>query len=609
MPRFIKALLLVPFAMTLLLLAGGPGTSSDIWGWQRASADSYVVQPGDTLSDIADCLSISESVLRALNLEITSPNLIYVGQSIQIPANASGQSCGSGIVPTQSNPPAVQPPQTIGNCTYIVKGGDFISTIADRIGSDTATILSLNPTVDPNLLWVGHELIIPCQSTRPADVDSASVGIPAGVVADPAPRLQQRTVQHTVQRGDNLSAIADQYDLTLDELLAHNGLEQTSVIHPGDEISIPVPDHQAPALDPSEAVGVITALYTVRQGDIAASIARRHGITLAELIQLNGGRDLNLIRPGDALTVPWTNGPAFIPPGTVPAVEQRRRTYRVAAGDTFSSIAQAHGLSREELRNENPFLPRELVVVGGLLYLPGSIDPPAVAKVVPLAEADVVQYAAAKLGVTPHTLLANHAWLSEDQWLSAGSEWRLPLREGRLVTVQRGDTLRAIADRHGVSLDLILEDPRNGVDDPNAIVIGQEIILPLAMPEFSWPAFGEQTDPFGQCRNWDCSYRHKGLDLALDFYEPILAAADGVVTFVGGDSLFGLGFYIDIEHDHGWTTTYAHLVDFNVYEGQRVTRGDVIGYNGSTGHSTGPHLHFEVRHDDWYVDPLVVLPG
>ena len=150
----------------------------------------------------------------------------------------------------------------------------------------------------------------------------------------------------------------------------------------------------------------------------------------------------------------------------------------------------------------------------------------------------------------------------------------------------------------------ILADSANGVDDPNAIVIGQEIILPLAIPDFIWPAQGTLTDPFGLCRSWDCSYRHRGLDVAMDYYAPISAAADGVVTFVGGDAAWGLGWYVEIEHAHGWSTTYAHLVEFAVYEGQTVGQGEIIGYNGSTGYSTGPHLHFEVRHDDWYVDPL-----
>ena len=139
-------------------------------------------------------------------------------------------------------------------------------------------------------------------------------------------------------------------------------------------------------------------------------------------------------------------------------------------------------------------------------------------------------------------------------------------------------------------------------------MVGQQIILPLSMPDFRWPVVGTLSDPFGDCRNWDCSYRHHGLDVALDAWAPVSAAADGLVTFVGGEACCGLGYYIEIEHPDGWKTVYGHLVEFAVWQGQLVQRGELIGYNGTTGLSTGPHVHFEVLHQDWFVDPLVVLP-
>lgn len=410
------------------------------------------------------------------------------------------------------------------------------------------------------------------------------------------------------ESGDSWTGIAHSAGISLADLRAYNEDADFPNLHPGDILNVPIPDYRAPALDPSESLQLLTELYTVRPGDNASQIAQQYDVTLAELRRLNGGLDLSVIFVGQTLTVPWNGVAANAAPGTVPAVDVRRRTYRVQPNDTLMGIAERQGLTLDELREQNPLKLSDLLVIGELLYLPGTIDPPAVAETRTLGEADVVQYAAAALGVTPHTLLANHGWVDSEQWLGEGTTWRLPLKDGQLVTVQPGDTLQQIANAHGVDINLILSDPANGVEDPNAIVIGQEIILPLAMPEFSWPASGQLTDPFGQCRSWDCSYRHRGLDIALDLYEPILAAADGVVTFLGGDSLLGLGWYIEIEHDDGWRTVYAHLVEFNVVLGETVSRGDVIAYNGNTGYSTGPHLHFEVHHNDWYVDPLVVLP-
>ena len=598
MPTTSRLLILVQLALIL----GMVGLWTGLPLWDRAKADTYTIEEGDTLWEIANRLQVGLSVLLALNSDIASPNSIYVGQQIQVPDNAAAppaESAASPPNPGSRDEAGASDPTS----RYTIRAGDMLSVIADTLGADVETLLTLNPGLNPDLLYVGSSIVVP-------SVDESRQSLNAGVrVSEPALPPRQM-VEYVVEPGDAPLAIAEHAGITLEELNQAN--PQTdfddALIHPGDILYIPIPDHLAPALDPTDAAGVLTAGYTVRVGDIASSIARRHGVTLDRLRQLNGGADLNLIQPGQTLIVPWTGVTLSAPPGTVAAVEIRRRTHRVQAGETFSGIAQRHGLQLEELRAVNDALPRDLVFVGQLLNLPGTIDPPVVARESTLWEADVVQYAAATLGVTPHTLLANHSWLEPDQWLEAGTSWRLPVREGLLVTVQPGDTLRGIANRFGVDMDAILADPAHGVDDPNAIVIGQEIVIPLAAPDFAWPAQGELTDPFGLCRSWDCSYRHKGLDMALDIYEPIAAAADGVVTFVGGDALLGLGRYIEVDHGNGWLTVYAHLVEFDVWQGQTVSQGDVIGFNGNTGYSTGPHLHFEVQHNDWYIDPLVVLP-
>jgi len=109
--------------------------------------------------------------------------------------------------------------------------------------------------------------------------------------------------------------------------------------------------------------------------------------------------------------------------------------------------------------------------------------------------------------------------------------------------------------------------------------------------------FGEREHPIlGGMR------MHKGLDLAVPAGTPIRAPADGVVEKA---SWFGsYGNFIEIAHGGNMETRYGHLSAYNVVEGQQVHKGDVIGYVGTTGRSTGPHLHYEVRIGGEAVDPM-----
>ena len=98
---------------------------------------------------------------------------------------------------------------------------------------------------------------------------------------------------------------------------------------------------------------------------------------------------------------------------------------------------------------------------------------------------------------------------------------------------------------------------------------------------------------------------HRGLDFKGPTGAPIYAAAKGTVSFVGRKS--GYGKVVEIRHGNGMTTRYAHMSRFNTKRGEQVDAGEVIGAIGSTGRSTGPHLHFEVRINDRAVNPRPLL--
>jgi murein DD-endopeptidase MepM/ murein hydrolase activator NlpD len=116
------------------------------------------------------------------------------------------------------------------------------------------------------------------------------------------------------------------------------------------------------------------------------------------------------------------------------------------------------------------------------------------------------------------------------------------------------------------------------------------------------------TSTFGKRKHPILGYTkmHKGLDFGASLGTPIYAAGPGLITQIGENGAYGN--YIKIEHNGGYATAYAHLSNFskNLKSGSKVEQGDVIGYVGSTGRSTGPHLHYEVLQHDQQINPLSI---
>lgn len=125
---------------------------------------------------------------------------------------------------------------------------------------------------------------------------------------------------------------------------------------------------------------------------------------------------------------------------------------------------------------------------------------------------------------------------------------------------------------------------------------------------FKRPVSGEISSFFGSQRilNGVPKSPHGGIDISAKAGTPVAAAADGVVSHINEDSFYN-GKLVIINHGYGISSTYAHLSKINVSEGQKVKQGDIIGLVGSTGRSTGPHLHFGVSWRNVYVDPQTVF--
>jgi murein DD-endopeptidase MepM/ murein hydrolase activator NlpD len=158
----------------------------------------------------------------------------------------------------------------------------------------------------------------------------------------------------------------------------------------------------------------------------------------------------------------------------------------------------------------------------------------------------------------------------------------------------------------GVMRDLLgvieqrLASVRNDVERRQALVAATPSMWPIT----GWISsdFGSRRDPF----NGEDAF-HPGLDISASYGAPVHAPADGTVETAGANGNYGN--LITLDHGFGLTTRYGHLSRFAVSPGDQVRRGDVIGYVGSTGRSTSPHLHYEVLVNGQLTNPLRLLSG
>lgn len=222
-------------------------------------------------------------------------------------------------------------------------------------------------------------------------------------------------------------------------------------------------------------------------------------------------------------------------------------------------------------------------------------------------------------------------------WLNGLDEKKPNIKEGQklkilpvdgvLHKVRRGETIYSIAKKYGLdgaAAQGIVNYPFNTFvnDETFALAVGQDLVVPdgvmpkddlipassiarvltpnagaiSATGQFVWPAQGVITQNF--------RFYHKAIDVANRSGGNILAADSGKVVIAGWIDNTGYGNRVMIDHQNGYITLYAHLSLIQVQVGQTVKRGDVIGQMGSTGRSTGTHLHFEIRHGGVHEDPL-----
>lgn len=255
---------------------------------------------------------------------------------------------------------------------------------------------------------------------------------------------------------------------------------------------------------------------------------------------------------------------------------------------------------------------------------------------------DAVFSIAKHFDIKPATILySNKDTLNDNpENLSPGMKLTIPPVDGLLYTWKDGDTLQKVADEFDAKVDDILNWPGNNLDLTNPqIQPGTVVMIPGGhrqlidwtqyIPTISRGATGAGTGtsnlgtancnggPVGSGFIWptngphtisgnDYGPTHLGIDISA-VYVPVLAAASGVVVIASGGYNYGYGNFVEIDHGNGYATIYAHLSQILVSTCDPVVAGQQIGVSGSSGNSTGPHLHFEIRKGGSNVNPWELL--
>ena len=257
-------------------------------------------------------------------------------------------------------------------------------------------------------------------------------------------------------------------------------------------------------------------------------------------------------------------------------------------------------------------------------------------------EGDNVSTIAAQFGLDVYTIIwSNREGLKDAPWLiRPGLELFILPVDGVYHTVRAGETLVSIAAEYEVE-QAALYNEWNELEEGDRPFEGQLLVVPggqservdLEPPRPTYPVAGASGLSWGVCSGvtftgpgangwfilptgssrvsgWYFHDRrnptHIGLDYACRLGDPLYAADNGVVTIAGWNG--GYGVLVEVNHGNGFITRYGHFSDIIVGCGQAVYQGQLLGYCGSTGWSTGPHLHFEIRSNGVPQDPQIYLP-
>jgi len=327
-----------------------------------------------------------------------------------------------------------------------------------------------------------------------------------------------------------------------------------------------------------EPLSSATVAHMIRKGETLGKVLERYGVKNVQAIRQSALRhkDLSKIRAGDTLTLGFERGRTGAVSLTLPFDDDRELVVDLSRVDPAAELVDIPYVSRVGHR---------AITIEGTLWkaaIDAGLRPKDILRLATIFEYDVDFNTELRAGDT-FTLVMDELWLD--------GEYARPGAIHAVRMENRGDEVLAVA----------FEDPTSGELGWYAAdgTTRRKPFLrsPLAFSQVTSGYNLRRMDPIA-----NRTIAHVGTDFGAPTGTAVRAVGDGVVAYAGWYG--GYGQYIKLDHQGPYDTAYAHLSQVSVAPGQRVKQGDIIGKVGTTGYSTGPHLHFEMHIDGAPVDAL-----
>ena len=230
---------------------------------------------------------------------------------------------------------------------------------------------------------------------------------------------------------------------------------------------------------------------------------------------------------------------------------------------------------------------------------------------------DTISGITKKFGLSNISTLISVNDIGNVRQLASGQKLKIPSIDGIIYTVKKGDSLDSIIKKYNIKLETLIDvnelESEILISDEQLFIpgvamdskslkeaMGELFIIPIKA-KFRWTSpYGSRIDPIAGVKSF-----HTGTDMACPTGTPIYASMSGTISTTGVNRVYGN--YVIIDHGNGYQTLYAHMSKIIAKKGQWVSQGTRIGLVGSTGYSTGPHLHFTVYKNGKMINPMTVL--